>query len=57
MSRGPWKPKPAQEVQRLIDALEARDYRVTSVEIADGIVRVSVRDRDATTQDQYEPVP
>jgi hypothetical protein len=47
MSRGKWKPKPAQDAQRLIDALEARGYRIASVEIADGVVRVSVRDRDA----------
>ncbi len=54
MSRGPWKSKPAKDAQRLIDAVEAKGYRVTSVEIADGVVRVSVRERDAAVASEND---
>ena len=43
MSRGPWKSKPAKEAERLIDAVEGKGYTVTSVEIANGIIRLGVR--------------
>jgi hypothetical protein len=49
MSRGPWKSKPVKDAQRLIDAVEEKGYRVTSVEVANGVVRLGVRpgERDA----------
>jgi hypothetical protein len=53
MSRGPWKSKPAKEAQRLIEAVEAKGYAVTSVEIANGAVRLGVRrpgEPDATVE-------
>lgn len=43
MSRGPWKSRPAKDAQRLIDAVEAKGYTVTSVEIANGVVRLGLR--------------
>ncbi|MGY3563181.1 alanine racemase [Bradyrhizobium sp. USDA 4463] len=43
MSRGPWKPNPTKEAMRLIAAVEAMGYAVTSVEVAHGVVRLGVR--------------
>jgi hypothetical protein len=43
MSRGSWKLNPTKEAQRLIDAVEAKGYTVTSVEIANGSVRLGLR--------------